>query len=128
MVTYGKVDACLLIVIIASVSYLYLNEDKRRHVRPDVSEISDDFDFDAETTGTSLADTSARDCKLGSSVTNSLILDYSDLSADNDIGDDILDALFTVSTDNECCSYIIDTMLHAICTFRSVLAGSCNQN
>lgn len=94
MVTFDKTDVCLLIVIVASISYLYLSEDERLYVRPDAGEVSEDFD--AETTRGSLVE-SARDCKRGATVTNRLIVDLSDSNVDKLTAEDILNAFFTVS-------------------------------
>lgn len=94
MVTFEKLDVCLLIVIVASISYLYLSEDERRYLRPDASEVSEDFD--AETRGDSLVE-SARDCKPGATVTNRLIVDLSDSYVDKSAAENILNAFFTVS-------------------------------
>lgn len=97
MVSFEKTDACLLIVIVASISYLYLSEDGNVYVRPaDVSE----NEFDAEASDSSSA--SSRKCPGDLSVTNQLVLDfsYSSLSIPNatkEIGEKILDQLFTVS-------------------------------
>lgn len=97
MVTFGKTDVCLLIAIVASISYLYLTEDKRNYVIPDVSEPPDDFDVEeTPECGPGPVRTSARDCCPGSSVGNSLVVDYSDSNANDTTGERILNALFTV--------------------------------
>lgn len=106
MVSFEKTDACLLIVIVACISYLYLSEEGNVYVGPaDVSE-ADHFDadhFDADHLDAEASDSpSSRKCPGDLSVRNQLILDfsYSSLSIPNateEIGDKILDQLFDAS-------------------------------
>lgn len=100
MATFGKTDACLLIVIVTSISYLYLSEDGTVYVEP-ADVIEEAVVFDAETLDP--ASLSPRRCTVGNiPVTNELVLDfsYSSVSIPNatkEIGDDILDELFKAS-------------------------------
>lgn len=102
MVTFDKTDVCLLIVIVASISYLYV-EDEIRYVRPDANTSDVPEDFDAEKTTEDLLAVSARDCRRGASATSRLIVDFSDSKVDSrSTAEDILDAFFTVRRLTHC--------------------------
>ena len=90
---FGKADFCVLVVILACLAYLYLTEDDNNHWKP-TAEFSDKFD--AEAAEESVVNSVRSSCQ------NVFVLDltYSEIPAvpiDYSKGDDILNALFSVS-------------------------------